>query len=112
MLGQRQLGRRRQRDGVRHVLRSGPAAAVLRAAEEQRLERRAAADVHRADSLGRADLMATDREEVEWRLARVHLDLPARPHGVRVEYRAAGLRERRDRKSTRLNSSHLGISYA
>src|SRR5258705_7277403 len=31
---------------------------------------------------------------------------------IYVSWRRAALRERRDRKSTRLNSSHLGISYA
>src|SRR5262245_63418833 len=35
-----------------------------------------------------------------------------RRRGAREERRAAAARAARDRKSTRLNSSHLGISYA
>ena len=52
---------------VGDVLGAGPASAILRAAVQQRLDRRAAADEQRADSLRRADLVAGDREEVERR---------------------------------------------
>ena len=50
----------RESDGHRDVLRARPAAAVLRAAEQQRLDRRAAPDEQRADPLRRADLVPGD----------------------------------------------------
>ena len=76
-LGDGELGGAREADRRRDVLGARATAAVLRAAEKQRLERRAAAHVQRADPLGRADLVAGDGEEVEGnRLARRSSTLP------------------------------------
>src|ERR1051325_10255601 len=49
----------------RDVLRAWSASALLRAAVKERLERRAATCVHRAGSLGCADLVAGKRERVK-----------------------------------------------
>src|SRR5437899_6283684 len=44
--------------------------------------------------------------------SRTMLGRPLRPSGRRAQYGLASPTTVRDRKSTRLNSSHLGISYA
>src|SRR5690242_21325512 len=43
---------------------------------------------------------------------RSRCDLPARRNVTERAFRPAGTRAARDRKSTRLNSSHMSISYA
>src|SRR5205814_5071707 len=63
------------------------------------------------------------RQDKERRLGNLEQDLIAAARGARIELPVADIRKkglvpalraraRRDRKSTRLNSSHLGISYA
>src|SRR5512146_1647383 len=64
-LGDRELRGARKAAGRRDVLSAGSTTAILRAAVEQRLDHGAAPDVHCADSLRRADLVARDREHVE-----------------------------------------------
>ena len=93
-LGDRELGGAGETDRHRDVLRARATSAILRAAEHQRLHRRAAADVQRADSLRRADLVSRDRQQVERRAARVDLHLAERLHGVAVEDDARALRAR------------------
>ena len=84
-LGDRQLGGVREAHRVRDVLGSRAAAAILRAAVKERLDRETAANEHRADALRRADLVAGDGEHVERRLPRVDRDLAERLDGVGVE---------------------------
>ena len=91
--GHRELTRRGKADGERDVLGAGPAPAVLGAAEEQRLERRAAAQVHRADTLGRADLVPADGGEVERHGLGVDVHLAEGLNRVGVEEDAVRLGE-------------------
>src|SRR5438552_463946 len=82
----------RQADCGRDVLRSRTTAALLRAAVEERLERGPAACVERAASLRCADLVARERERIEWHLAGIDVHLAERLHRVRMEERILGLR--------------------
>ncbi len=84
----RKFGRRREADRARDVLRPRTAPAVLHPAEEQRLQWRAAPDVHGADSLRRADLVPADREEIERDRFRIDRNFPERLHTVRMKNRA------------------------
>ena len=64
-LGRRETQRRRQADGAGDVLRAGAAVPFLRAADDLRRERRAAAHVQRADTLRAVDLVRGDGEQVD-----------------------------------------------
>src|SRR3954468_10603356 len=81
-LGDGQLRSQRETDRIRDVLRARTTTAILRAAVEQWFNDSAATDVHRADALRRADLVAGDGEDVEGHCLRVDGDLPQRLHGV------------------------------
>src|SRR5258705_4450159 len=58
------------------------------------------------------DLLAEPHDEHRPGRQRQHAHEPERPARVVDERQAAGDLRLADRKSTRLNSSHLGISYA
>src|SRR5438105_11240101 len=72
--------------------------------------------LHDALPIWRADARLLERRlperrhECQW-LLRVHSQ-SGRVHGRGGEWRRSGSRRSRDRKSTRLNSSHEWISYA
>jgi len=85
-----------KRHGIGDVLGARAATTVLRPAMKERIDPRPASDVHRANSLWRADLVAGDREQVDSELAHVDVDLPERLHGVGVHDPAASLDAFRD----------------
>ena len=74
-----------ERDRQRHVLRSGAAAPLLRAAEDVAVERQAAADVQRADAFRRVQLVRGERERVDAERVHVDVDLARGLHGVAVK---------------------------
>ena len=98
---QRNAAGRAERHAERHGKRSWPPAALLSAAEGERLDRDAAAQVKRADPRRSVELVAGQAEKVDAlhgdvdRLGRQGL------RGVGVKQRAPGLAQRRDLRHRR-----------
>ena len=89
-----------ERHRQRHVLRTGAAAALLRAAECVAREREAASDVERADAFRRVQLVRGERERVDAERVHIDVDLARALHGIAVHVNrslAADARHVRDR---------------
>src|SRR5262245_62947918 len=81
--------------------------------EEQALHLEAAYEDAIAAGLSEAEAEARALRSYDWRLLECELSLAEQPVAARALEPSLKLIERKgDRKSTRLNSSHLGISYA
>ena len=73
------------------VLGAGPQAVLLAGADDQRRQLDAPAHIERADALGRVELVAGDRQQIDAELLHVDGDLADRLRGIRVHQRAARL---------------------
>mgnify|MGYP006943196337 CR=1 FL=1 len=112
-IGAALIQRRRHRGRGGHVARPGAHITLLRAAVHERLHRRAAAAVERADALRSVELMRREREHIHVIAPHVHRDMPDRLHRVRVEHNAPLAAERAN-VGNGLNGAELivGVHYA
>src|SRR4029079_13150204 len=90
------LVRARDAQAAREFLGPWATTAILCTAVKQRLDDRAATDIHRADSLRCANLVSRDREDVERNHPRIDFDLAERLNGVGVEQGAGVLGQPRE----------------
>jgi len=81
-------------DDAGDVLGAGAPAALLAAAEDERLEAHAVSHVQRADAFRSLELVRRKRQRVHAKLFDVDRDVTDRLHGVGVEQRAVGVRDR------------------
>ena len=80
-----QLGGLGEADNAGDVLGAGAAAALVAAANQQRLERRSAADEERAGALGAVHLVGADGEQMAADAADIDFDFARALHRVDVE---------------------------
>src|SRR5258708_18955168 len=84
-----ELRRASKSDNARNVFRSWSATAILCAAVQQRLQRCAASNEQRANSLWRANLVTGNRKQIELLPGRVDLDFSEGLNSVCVHQHAA-----------------------
>ena len=102
------LGGLAESDDGWNSFRSGAAAALVASAHHERIERRALADVHGADALGRVHLVAADGQHMAANLSDVDRNLASALHRVDME-KDPGLRGNAADLFDRLDDARLVV---
>ena len=95
-------------DRAQEIRRAGTKSALLRTAEENRRQCRWLADIERADSGGRTELMATERHQIAAQFGNIHRNAADRLRRIEMKNRA-GLRGGIGNRAYFLNGTDFGI---